>query len=189
MRGSEQGERSGERRPAPGGRRELGEPPEQGAARGQGAAREPGATQSTRSEPDRDDLGQTLRSGVGRFYRRYRAERRSDELGDAALDVLAVVCKEGPATLTWLSEHQRVTPPTMSQTVNRLVDAGCLERRRDPSDGRKVLFAATPAGAALNAEVRGASLAWLDARLAELTDEERAILGRAGTLLQRIAER
>jgi DNA-binding MarR family transcriptional regulator len=51
-----------------------------------------------------------------------------------------------PQTLTELSEHDRVSPASMSQTVNRLTSAGYAVRTRDPSDGRKVLFSATAEG-------------------------------------------
>src|ERR1700740_2412681 len=92
------------------------------------------------------DLGGLVRSAVGRLYRRFRSERREGGLGDAALAVLTRLHKHGPQTLTELSEHDRVSPASMSQTVNRLTSAGYAVRTRDLGDGRKVLFTPTAEG-------------------------------------------
>src|SRR4051812_46580003 len=100
-----------------------------------------------------DELSAALRTGVGRLHRRFRSERVIGDLGDAAVAVLAHLAKDGPKTLTALSEYERVTPATMSQTVNRLGADGYVERNRDPDDGRRVLFSATARGTALVQEV------------------------------------
>jgi DNA-binding MarR family transcriptional regulator len=135
-----------------------------------------------------EDLSAALRTGVGRLHRRFRSERGSGDLGDAALAVLAYLAKDGPKTLKALSEYERVTPATMSQTVNRLSADGYVERNRDPEDGRRVLFTATATGVALVHEAREQSTAWLDVALAQLDDEEREVLARAAILLRRLAD-
>ena len=137
--------------------------------------------------PESQDLSQELRTGVSRFYRRYRSLRGENELGDAAIDVLAVLRRYGPLSLKALSDYQRVKPPTMSQTVNRLQAGGHVERRADPDDGRRVLLALTPGGERLVSAVRQRGLTWLDERLAGLEDHERTTLADAARLLQRIA--
>src|SRR5215470_18501576 len=100
------------------------------------------ATEDQPAEAEAADLGGQLRSAVGRLYRRFRAERTEGSLGDAALGVLTRLHKHGPQTLTELSEHDRVSPASMSQTVNRLTSAGYAVRSRDSDDRRKVLFSA-----------------------------------------------
>ena len=135
-----------------------------------------------------DQLGGQLRAAVGRLYRRFRSERPEGSLGDAALDVLTHLHKNGPATLTELSGYDRVSPASMSQTVNRLTSAGYAVRTRDASDGRKVLFSATEAGHELGSATRAQRNAWLDERLRALSAEDRAILARAATLLSGIAD-
>ena len=90
------------------------------------------ATQAPSAEAEGADLGGQLRSAVGRLYRRFRSERPEGGLGDAALDVLTRLHKRGPQTLTELSEHDRVSPASMSQTVNRLTSAGYAVRTGDP---------------------------------------------------------
>jgi DNA-binding MarR family transcriptional regulator len=134
------------------------------------------------------DLGGQVRDAVGRLYRRFRSERPEGSLGDAALAVLTHLHKRGPQTLTELSEHGRVSPASMSQTVNRLTSAGYAVRTPDPGDGRKVLFVATAAGDELAGAARAQRNAWLDARLGALSAEDRAVIARAAVLLSHIAD-
>jgi DNA-binding MarR family transcriptional regulator len=100
------------------------------------------------------DLGGQLRSAVGRLYRRFHSERPEGSLGDTALDVLTRLHMHGPQTLTELSEHDRVSPASMSQTVYRLTSAGYAVRTRDPDDRRNVLFTTTAEGDELASATR-----------------------------------
>jgi DNA-binding MarR family transcriptional regulator len=134
------------------------------------------------------DLGGQLRSAVGRLYRRFRSERPEGSLGDAALAVLTHLHKHGPQTLTELSEHDRVSPASMSQTVNRLTSAGYAVRTPDPADGRKVLFSATAEGDELASAARAQRNAWLDGQLRALSAEDRAVIARVTALLSGIAD-
>jgi len=139
------------------------------------------------TEVEGADLGGQVRSTVGRLYRRFRSERPEGSLGDAALEVLTRLHKRGPQTLTELSEHDRVSPASMSQTVNRLTSAGYAVRTRDPDDRRKVLFSATADGDELAGATRAQRHAWLDQRLQALDSEDRAAIARAMALLGDIA--
>ncbi|MFC5908646.1 MarR family winged helix-turn-helix transcriptional regulator [Streptacidiphilus monticola] len=137
---------------------------------------------------EEDELGGLLRAAVGRLYRRFRSERPDGELGDAALAVLTRLHKHGPQTLTALSGIDRVSPASMSQTVNRLTSAGYAVRTRDAEDRRKVLLSATDSGHAVARAARAKRNAWLDERLRALSPEDRAILARAAELLEAIAD-
>jgi DNA-binding MarR family transcriptional regulator len=141
-----------------------------------------------RANDQETDLGGQLRSAVGRLYRRFRSERPEGELGDGALDVLTYLHKHGPQTLTELSEQARVSPASMSQTVNRLTSAGYAVRTRDPGDGRKVLFSTTGEGDQLASAAQAQRNAWLDQQLGALSVEDRAIVARAAALLSGIAD-
>jgi DNA-binding MarR family transcriptional regulator len=134
------------------------------------------------------DVGRQLRSAVGRLYRRFRSERPEGSLGDAALAVLTRLHKRGPQTLTELSEQDRVSPASMSQTVNRLTSAGYAVRTRDPGDGRKVLFSATAEGDELARAALAQRNAWLETRLRALSAGDRAVIARAAALLSSIAD-
>ena len=141
----------------------------------------------TASAPVPDELAEQLTQAVGRTYRRFRAERASGQLGDAAMAVLGHLDRYGSATLTELSEHERVTPGSMSQTVNRLAELGYIARGADPGDGRRVLFHVTEDGSRIAREARARRYAWFNDRLAERTDEERQALAIAASVLQEIA--
>lgn len=134
------------------------------------------------------DLGGHVRLAVGRLCRRFRSERPEGGLGDSALAVLTRLLKHGPQTLTELSEHDRVSPASMSQTVNRLASAGYVVRTRDPNDGRKVLFTVTAEGDELARAARAQRNAWLDEQLDTLGAEDREIIARAAALFMHIAD-
>ncbi|MFC5502889.1 MarR family winged helix-turn-helix transcriptional regulator [Lysinimonas soli] len=146
------------------------------------------------ADPSADDhgadpgLGAQVRSTVGRLYRRFRSERPEGSLGDAALDVLNWLYKNGPQTLTELSEYGQVAPASMSQSVNRLTSAGYAIRTPDPSDRRKVLFSTTPDGAELARATRTQRDAWLDGQLRALSPEDQRVIARACALLSGIAD-
>ncbi|MCS5717656.1 MarR family transcriptional regulator [Herbiconiux sp. CPCC 205763] len=133
-------------------------------------------------------LGAQVRSTVGRLYRRFRAERPEGALGDAPLDVLNWLHKNGPQTLTELSEYGQVAPASMSQSVNRLTSAGYAIRSPDPSDRRKVLFSTTPEGAELARAARTQRDAWLDTQLRALSPDEQRAIAHACSILSRIAD-
>jgi len=146
------------------------------------------ATEAAPAAAEGADLGGQVRSAVGRLYRRFRSERPDGGLGDAALAVLSYLHKHGPQTLTELSAQDRVSPASMSQTVNRLTSAGYAVRGRDLDDRRKVLFSTTAAGDELASATRAQRNAWLDRRLRALSAEDRSVIARATALLAAIAD-
>jgi DNA-binding MarR family transcriptional regulator len=134
-----------------------------------------------------EELDVDLSAAVSRLFRRLRAERVDEQIGDSHRTVLALLVKEGPRTLRALSDHEHVKPPSMNQTVNLLVRSGYVERRDDPADGRKVILAATSAGEALIAETRRRLHAWLQSQLRELSATERDALSVATRIIDKIA--
>lgn len=121
------------------------------------------------------------------LYRRFRAERAPGVLGDATFEVLSLLYKNGPQSLTELSEQAGVAPASMSQSVNRLTSSGYAVRTPDPHDGRKVLFRTTAEGAERARKTRMQRNAWLEAELDALDSADRALLTRACVILDRIA--
>ncbi|AMM20027.1 hypothetical protein AX769_07425 [Frondihabitans sp. PAMC 28766] len=137
--------------------------------------------------PTAAELGAQIRLTVGQLQRRFRSERPDGDLGDATLEVLTRLFKDGPRSLTALSDHFRVSPASMSQTVNRLTTGGYAVRAPDPDDRRRVLFSTTPAGDRLAGAARAQRNAWLDEQLAALGPDDRSVLERAAALLGRMA--
>ncbi|MFF3855709.1 MarR family winged helix-turn-helix transcriptional regulator [Micromonospora sp. NPDC002575] len=134
------------------------------------------------------ELNADLRAAVARLYSRFRSERAPGEIAEAAVFVLTLLRKHGPLTLTELSERARVTPGSMSQTVNRLTAEGYAVRRRDSSDGRRVLFVITDSGTAIADASRQHRESWLSARLDALTPAQRRVLAEASQILRDIAD-
>jgi DNA-binding MarR family transcriptional regulator len=133
-------------------------------------------------------LDDDLRIALMRLVRRMRLERAGDDVSDGQLSVLFVLWKEGAQTLGSLSEHERVSPPSMNRTVNALVDSSFVTRSASPDDGRKVVIRATDAGLEIARETRRRRAAWFAQRLDSLPDDQRATLAAAAPILRELAD-
>jgi DNA-binding MarR family transcriptional regulator len=153
-------------------------------------ATQAGSAQATASRRvATDELSTNLRIAVARLSRRLRAEKADHELSDSQTSVLALLVRSGPCSLSELSEHERVKPPSMNRTVNGLVAAGYVVRSNDPADGRKVVLRPTDAGQQLINETRRKRDAWLHLRLVELRPEQRRLLEDAAALMREVADK
>jgi DNA-binding MarR family transcriptional regulator len=133
-------------------------------------------------------LASELRFSVARLTRRLRNEREPDNpLSVAALSALGILFREGECTVGALAAHERVQPPSMTRTVNCLVEDGYAGRRPHETDGRQVLVDLTAKGREILLADRRRRDAWLAQRLRELTPDERALLREAAPLIQRLA--
>src|SRR3954447_18332520 len=117
------------------------------------------------------DSHQLARS-VARLNRRLRQERQT-ELTPSQLSVLGSILTLGPATPSAIAAHERVQPPSISRTLNCLVDDGFALREPHPDDGRQVIISVSDKGEAVLAEERARRDQWLAHRLAELSTAER----------------
>jgi len=106
------------------------------------------------------DTSRTLPIGqlLGRLLRGFRQDlyRRALEAGyrdirEAHLQVFGALDWTG-TRLTDLAARANMTPPSMAELVDELQDAGYLERRPDPSDGRAKLIRPTHKGRRLLVE-------------------------------------
>ena len=133
-------------------------------------------------------LASELRFSVARLTRRLRNEREpGNPLSVASLSALGILFREGECTIGVLAAHERVQPPSMTRTVNCLVEDGYAVRRPSESDGRQVLVHLTEQGREILLADRRRRDAWLALRLGELTSQERALLRQAAPLIQRLA--
>lgn len=144
----------------------------------------PASTRQTVAE-----LSHDFRMANGRLARRLRQEKAENELTGGQFSALGTLFVEGPLTLSELSEHERVTPPSMNRTVNALVDAGLVKRDGSADDGRKVVLTATDAGLALMRETRKRRDAWLAQRIVKLSPEQRRVLADAAVIMKELADR
>jgi DNA-binding MarR family transcriptional regulator len=133
-------------------------------------------------------LASELRVSVMRLRRRLAGEREpGNELSVGALSVLGVLFRAGECTVGQLADHERVRPPSMTRTVNCLVDAGVVLRRADEHDKRQVLISISDLGRQTLLADRRRRDAWLAQRLRELTPHERAVLREAAPIIERLA--
>jgi DNA-binding MarR family transcriptional regulator len=133
-------------------------------------------------------LDDDLRVAILRLSRRMRLERSSTDITDSQLSVLFVLNREGAQTLGSLSDHERVTPPSMNRTVNHLVEASLVTRSTTPDDGRKVLIEATSAGVQVVQETKRRRQAWFARQLDGLSPQDRATLDAAAPIFRTLAD-
>ena len=81
-----------------------------------------------------------------------------------------------PCTMSEIARHKAVSLPTMSRSVDMLVKRGWVERCVDDSDRRQTLVRLTAAGQELLADCRRRFEDLIDAKLATLSDDQRARL-------------
>lgn len=135
-------------------------------------------------------LASELRLAVMRMRRRLASERHPDnELSINQMSVLAILNRRGPLTVGELAAAEKVQPPSMTRTVNCLVETGDVAKRPHESDGRQIVVELSEQGAARVAADRVRRDAWLARRLDELTAEDRRVLRRAATILESLAQK
>jgi DNA-binding MarR family transcriptional regulator len=126
-----------------------------------------------------------LRVVLGQLVRRLRAEHRFP-LSHGA--VLGRLDREGPQSVSDLAQAERVRPQSMAQTVRDLEFGGYVERRPDPSDGRRSVVSLTDTGTTTLEADRRQREGWLaQAIAAELSRDEQAVIREAVDILRRLA--
>jgi DNA-binding MarR family transcriptional regulator len=96
-----------------------------------------------------------------------------------AASTLATLERGGPCRLTDLAEIEGVAQPSMTTLVTGLERSGLAERRPSPADGRVVLVALTPAGAAYLRARRQARAQTLAGLITQLPGPQVAALAAA----------
>lgn len=117
-------------------------------------------------------LGDLLRDEILTVYRRY-------DLGEGEFDVLAALRRQGapfelaPGTL---ARHTMVTTGAMTKRLDRLEEAGLVERRLSDADGRGRVARLTDPGRALIDEALTAHIRNEHRLIAALDPEQRTAL-------------
>ena len=133
------------------------------------------------------ELASRLRLAITRTARRLRQEAGTD-LGPSQVAALATIERHGPLAPSELAERERIQRPTATRVLARLVDAGLVERIKDPSDGRSAIVSTTAEGRALLRRLRQRKTAFLARRMRDLPAEDVEALARAAAVLERILE-
>lgn len=132
-------------------------------------------------------LAHDLRIACMRVSRRVRFETTT---GGVAPHQMSVIIRLASSSQTSgeLAAIERVSAPSMSRTVGKLVELGLVERASDDEDGRVVRLSLTAAGLQQLDEHRARRDAWMTERLDGLTEDERELLLRASELLNRVVD-
>jgi DNA-binding MarR family transcriptional regulator len=94
---------------------------------------------------------------------------------------LTVLERHPDLTVAHLARHSFVTGQSMSDMAAALLDAGLIERHRDPADRRRLVIALTPAGTRLLDELRPQVAALERRMLSPLSRAQAAELRRSLT--------
>ena len=131
---------------------------------------------------------QEARLAVQRLARRIRSMQGDEAVTEGQRSVLFALSNTGSQTLSALSAHERVTPPSMNRTINALVEAGLVTRIPAEDDARKVVIDLSPTGKSFIRETKRRRDAWFTQQLSKLTPEQRLIIDQAIPILREIAD-
>jgi DNA-binding MarR family transcriptional regulator len=134
------------------------------------------------------DDDQEIRLTIQRLARRIRSMQSDETVTEGQRSVMFALAHNGAQTLSALSEHERVTPPSMNRTINALVKSGLVTRVGAEDDGRKVSIDLSPAGRTFIQETRRKRDAWFTQQLAALTPAQRSIIDQSTEILREIAD-
>jgi DNA-binding MarR family transcriptional regulator len=125
---------------------------------------------------------------VGLLVRRVRAASATQDLSWSETATLKHLARSGPATTADLARVQGMRPQSMRTIVAALEQAGMVERKAHPTDGRQVYLELTARGAAAHQESADAKRNWLAKAVSQLSEKERESLFAAGPTIRRLAE-
>ena len=120
-----------------------------------------------------------------RIAKRLAPVARRQGMSLSELVVLWKAHKLGECRVTALAEDLGVPPSTLTGMTDRLVEAGWLERERDPEDRRAVVMKSTPALADLIRSLKHEGSRTLEKALRRVPSDVR---DRLGTDLTRLLE-
>ena len=129
-----------------------------------------------------------LMLSIGQLVRRLRAETNEDELTLSQAATMGRLDRAGLATTADLARAEAVKPQSMSATLTSLEEAGLVQRRPHPTDGRQVLFGLTDQGVEARRQRTVAKRVWLLAAMSKLDPTEQQTLISAAALIKRLGE-
>lgn len=143
----------------------------------------PSALDSHDPSPQAEHAADQLR----RIWRLLRQTAQEDwtslSLTRAQLRILVLLHQEGPASVGHLAGALGVTLPSITATVDRLVQSGLVHREDDPTDRRRVINRLTVEGTTLIERLHVGKRARLVSALSALGSTDLAALT---TLLQQV---
>jgi DNA-binding MarR family transcriptional regulator len=142
----------------------------------------------TAKSPTAHEVAATLRTSLSLLIRRVRQIKNTGDLSNPESSALARLDRGGPATAAELARQEQISPQSLGATLAALQERGLIERRPDPTDGRRYVLSVTEAGAEVLLHRRSERTEQMAAALdANFTPAELDLLNRAAPLLERLA--
>lgn len=132
-------------------------------------------------------LADALTLAAIRLTRTLRALNRSGKLTGPEISALAVIAYAGKIRARDLASYEEVSPPAISALIQAMETKGLVKRARDADDGRVQWISATAKGARLIAEGHARRIAPLKTAIDALSATERARIGEAIAVIDRLA--
>ena len=132
-----------------------------------------------KTEIDTVTLADGLRPVLLRVGRELRREAREVGVSPEQVSLLVAIKYAPGIGVRELSARERVSPPAMSNHVDRLERDGLVMRTPSANDGRRVGLTLTDEGQRVLRRVRSRRTAWLASRLRGLTPAELAAVEAA----------
>jgi len=133
------------------------------------------------------ELASRLRQAVTRLNRRLRTSALGG-ISPSQASALAMIDRLGAPEVGELANAEQVRPPSMTRMVDGLESLGLVQRRADDVDRRCQRVTLTSAGRRELAAIRVRKTAFLEERLNELTNADRAAVATALGILERLSE-
>ena len=118
------------------------------------------------------DTANRLRPALLRLARELRRETESLGITSRQATLLSLIKEHPGLSLRELAALERISAPSLSGHVDRLEQAGLIERVRSGGDRRRVGLELTTVGDRLLRKVRAQRTTWLAERLAELSPDQ-----------------
>ncbi len=122
--------------------------------------------------PDLAAAVDAVQAWIDRRQRGMLAHLHSCHQSPAQLHVLGVLREVAPITVTQLASRLGISPPSTSAMLDRMVDAGLVERTRSEEDRRTVSVSLTAAGETALKEAIGGRRGLLERVLGRLDPTE-----------------
>jgi DNA-binding MarR family transcriptional regulator len=132
-----------------------------------------------KTELDTMTLAEALRPVLLRVGRELRREARQAGVSPEQVSLLVAIKYNPGSGVRELAARERVSPPALSNRVDRLEQDGLVARTPSNDDRRRVGLTLTDEGQRVLRRVRSRRTAWLVQRLGRLSAEELAAIEAA----------
>jgi DNA-binding MarR family transcriptional regulator len=133
-----------------------------------------------------DDLAR-LRMAFGRIGRVLR-QQTDDGLSYPLMSLLLSIFRTQPVSAGDLAAAEGVSPPSVTRSLNRLIQLGYVSRETDPADRRAALITLTPRGMQERDLILRRREIWLTQHLGQLADCDVVTLLNALPVLERLCD-